>query len=561
MQQDIADYRTGFMRLFDAHLALGLDEYSGAYGSFRNAALNVEEVLHENGFEQGEPFYLKIRNSEKDYMLRGDAAYMESAEATIEELENMINESKLDISIKEKIFTELDKYKNGLKTLVTKDQETKEFLAANKEAAGAIIEKSEAIVKIVAKDLAKQTSIIQNSVVMSEALLWIAIGLGNAAGLLFAFIFSRSISGPMSKTVKMIEQLNAGNLEQRLGMQRNDEIGMMAKALDSFADNMQEEIITAFDHLATGDFTFKARGVIREPLEKTNLALNQLIAQIRNAAKNVFEGSQSMSFNATEMSQGASEQAAAVEEASSSVEQMNANIRQNADNAIEVEKIIIEAAKNTREGGKAVSETVSAMRDIADKIQIIEEIARQTNLLALNAAIEAARAGEQGKGFSVVAAEVRKLAERSQIAAGEINELSSKNVEIAEKAGHLLNIIVPDIQKTAELVQEISASCREQDVGADQINKSIQQLDLVIQQNASSSQEIASTAEELFSQAEQLQQAVASFIVDGSESDHAGVPTQTLKQNNRIVYVEPEQEANDRCIDTSETLDDKFEHF
>jgi methyl-accepting chemotaxis protein len=214
------------------------------------------------------------------------------------------------------------------------------------------------------------------------------------------------------------------------------------------------------------------------------------------------------------LNQGATEQAASAEEASSSIEEMVANIRQNADNAMQTEKIAIQSSEKGSEGGTAVQATVAAMQEIAGKIQIVEEIARQTNLLALNAAIEAARAGEHGKGFAVVAAEVRKLAERSQQAAGEISELSSNSVDIAEQAGNMLEIIVPDIQRTAELVQEISAASKEQDAGAEQINQSIQQLDQVIQKNAAATEEMASTSEELSAQAEHLQQMVAVFKLD-----------------------------------------------
>ena len=244
--------------------------------------------------------------------------------------------------------------------------------------------------------------------------------------------------------------------------------------------------------------------------------LKSMLAEITAATDNVASGSGAMSSSSEEMSQGASEQAAAAEEASSSIEQMTANIRQNADNALQTEKIATKAAADAGEGGVAVGETLKAMKEIANKILIIEEIARQTNLLALNAAIEAARAGEQGKGFAVVAAEVRKLAERSQVAAGEIGKLSISSVAVAERAGKILEIIVPDIRKTAELVQEISAASREQDAGAGQITRAIQQLDLVIQQNASASEEMASTAEELSSQAEQLQEMIAFFRVAGA---------------------------------------------
>jgi len=247
--------------------------------------------------------------------------------------------------------------------------------------------------------------------------------------------------------------------------------------------------------------------------------LREIVNDVQTASNNVASGSQEMSATSEEMSQGATEQAAAAEEASSSMEQMAANIRQNADNAIQTEKIATQSATDALQGGQAVADTVTAMKQIAGKISIIEEIARQTNLLALNAAIEGARAGEAGKGFAVVAAEVRKLAERSQHAAAEISELSGSSVEVAEKAGEMLARMVPDIQKTAELVQEISAASKEQDTGAEQVNQAIQQLDQVIQQNASASEEMASTAEELSSQAEQLQQAIGYFRL-GNEGGH-----------------------------------------
>jgi methyl-accepting chemotaxis protein len=248
--------------------------------------------------------------------------------------------------------------------------------------------------------------------------------------------------------------------------------------------------------------------------------LISVIGEVKAAAENVAAGSQEMSSGAERLSHGASEQAAAAEEVSSSMEQMTANVRMSADNAQQTEKIAVKSADDATVGGKAVAETVSAMREIAGKITIVEEIARQTNMLALNAAIEAARAGEHGKGFAVVASEVRKLAERSQHAAREISELSVSSVEVAERAGDMLTRIVPDIQRTAELVQEINSSSKEQDSGAGQINKAIQQLDQVIQQNAAAAEEMASTAEEFSSQAEQLQGSVAFFKIDNARALH-----------------------------------------
>ncbi|MCM0081847.1 methyl-accepting chemotaxis protein [Geomonas sp. Red32] len=299
---------------------------------------------------------------------------------------------------------------------------------------------------------------------------------GVAIGLALGIVISRMISIPLRRGVEVAQAVANGDLTHSINLDRKDEVGILASALNEMVDKLKE-----------------------------------IVGEVKSASDNVASGSQQLSSGAEELSQGASEQAAAAEEASSSMEEMSSNIRQNADNALQTEKIAQKSAKDAIEGGKAVQETVAAMKDIAGKINIIEEIARQTNLLALNAAIEAARAGEHGKGFAVVASEVRKLAERSQKAAAEISELSSSSVDVAEKAGQLLTMMVPDIQRTAELVQEISAACREQDTGAEQINKAIQQLDQVIQANAGASEEMASTAEELSSQAEQLQTSVSFF--------------------------------------------------
>ncbi len=284
--------------------------------------------------------------------------------------------------------------------------------------------------------------------------------------------------------------------------------------------------------VAEGDLTRTADYTNRDEIGDLVDNLNAMAAKLRDvvedvtaASGNVASGSQELSASSEELSQGSTEQASAAEEASASMEQKAANIKQNAENAQQTEKMARQSALDAQASGASVLKAVDAMQTIAGKITIVQEIARQTDLLALNAAVEAARAGEHGKGFAVVASEVRKLAERSQQAAAEISSLSSDTVKVAAEAGEMLTKLVPDIKRTAELVEEISAACREQDIGADQINQAIQQLDKVTQQNAAASEEMSSTSEELASQSEQLQATVGFFrLAQGAGGPKAAIP-------------------------------------
>jgi len=324
-----------------------------------------------------------------------------------------------------------------------------------------------------------------------------------------------AVIGPLNVAAQYVDMISKGDVPPQITDTYNGDFNLIKNNLNTLVAAMND-ITAAAEEIANGNLTVELRE--RSPQDKLMQALSAMVAgltrtvsDIRGIAGEVAAASQSISTASIQVSKGASAQAAAAEEASSSMEEMVSNIKQNADNAQTTDKIANKSAKDAQESGKSVLEAVAAMKEIANKISIIEEIARQTNLLALNAAIEAARAGEHGKGFAVVAAEVRKLAERSQKAAAEINQLSATTLKVSEKSGEMLDKLVPDIQRTAELVQEITAASKEQDTGAEQINKALQQLEQVIQQNASASEEMASTTEELTGQSDQLVSALGFF--------------------------------------------------
>lgn len=375
----------------------------------------------------------------------------------------------------------------------------------------------------------------------SNAMMLGGIIVGIIIALFLGMTITRMVTTGVVRGVKVAETVADGNLTVNVEaelLEQKDEIGQLANAMQRMIEKLRE-----------------------------------VLGGVVSGSDNIAAASQQMASTSQEMSQGSTEQASSAEEVSSSMEEMAANIQQNTDNARETEKIARQAETGIAETSKASEEAVTAMRDIADKIGIIGEISRQTNILALNAAVEAARAGEHGKGFAVVAAEVRKLAERSQVAAAEIDKLSKFGVGISEEAGRKLAAIVPEIQKNAQLVQEIAAASIEQSSGADQVNSAIQQLNHITQQNAAASEEMATSSEELASQADQLLEMVSYFKLDQERmkkktqtykkapvAAHQAIKTNPAKPVARAAEKEPAQSKGVK-LEMGNVKDDEFEKF
>ena len=528
-------------------------------------------------------WFIETRISEKNYITYGQEKYHTQVNDTIDKILNL-TEKLTARFVFEKNIQQGKETSARIKNYYQNFQDYVAMIKKQLDADNAMLAAAQKVEKVCYDARQDQKNKMNQQIAQTHYTNIIVSVIAVVVGCLIAFWIVTTLKRGITNAITVSKGVSLGDLDQTIDIKGMDEIGQLLTNMKLMVDNLKSTVNIA-EQIAHGDLTVKIqmlseKDTLSKALNSMVKKLMNIVGEIKNAANNVAAGSQQISTSAVEMSQGASEQAAAAEEASSAMEEMSSNIKQNADNALQTDKIALKSAEDARSGGDAVNKTVSAMKNIAEKISIIEEISRQTDLLALNAAIEAARAGEHGKGFAVVASEVRKLAERSQQAAAEISHLSSTSVEVAETAGEMLNKLVPDIQKTAELVQEISAACNEQNSGADQINQAIQQLDQVIQQNASSAEEMSSTSEELASQAEQLQLTMEFFKTNdnirtvkrhkkGAKKQKSRV-TQTEQRINEHDYEEDDEDTGRfvkkngiklNMVSSEDYMDDEFEKY